>query len=206
MSTRGLPTSITVGLLTCGLAAVAPATGSARTPLPDETTYITLTGCFLHQMVYEKGKQKEEYVLVRPMIGSVASVPRATCTSTGRDQAIELEHVKNHPDEHHLDTSWLGRWIEVTGKLEKFENASELREMNVKSFRGVPVVVPRATATHTTSQLPPTASTLPLTGLIGVLALAGALALRLFVHRRTSERGRIDVDIERQSFKLTPKE
>jgi hypothetical protein len=196
MSIRYLPTSITVGLLTCGLAAFAPATVSARTPLPDETTYVTLTGCFLHEMVSEKGKYEEEYVLVRPIIGTVASVPHATCSSTGNDQAIRLEHVKDYPEEHHLDTSVLGRWIEVTGRLEKFENAHELREMSVKSFTEVPVVVPRAAEVApapslpppTAGELPPTASSLPLTGLIGVIALAGALAVRLFASRHTSAR------------------
>lgn len=140
-------------------------------------------------MVIEKGKLKQEYVLVRPTIGSVASVPRATCASSGHDQAIELEHVKDHPDEHHLDTSLLGRWIEVSGKLEKFEHVSELREMNVKSFREVPVVVRRVAATRTQGELPPTASMLPLIGLIGVLALAGAFALRLLDYRYPSQRG-----------------
>jgi hypothetical protein len=89
----------------------------------------------------------------------------------------------------------LGRWIEVTGKLEKFENALELREMNVKSFREVPVVpqraevAPKALPVGTTGELPRTASSLPLTGLIGVIAFAGALALRRFACRPTPQRG-----------------
>jgi len=206
MNIRLLPASITVGLLTCGLAAFAPANGSPQTDLPDYSTHITLTGCFLHETIIEKGKQEEAYVLVRPTIGPVASVPHATCTSRGTDQAIELEGVRDHPDEQHLDSSMLGRWIEVTGRLEKFENALELREMNVKSFREVPVVPQRAevAATHVphiaqavpapapgppARELPRTASSLPLTGLIGVIAFAGALALRWFACRPTPQRG-----------------
>jgi hypothetical protein len=191
MNIRLLPASITVGLLTCGVAAFAPANGSPQTALPDYNTHITLTGCFLHETIIEKGKQEEAYVLVRPTIGPVASVPHATCTSRGTDQAIELEGVK----EHHLDSSMLGRWIEVTGKLEKFENALELRDMNVKSFREVPVVpqraevAPKALPVGTTGELPRTASSLPLTGLIGVIAFAGALALRRFACRPTPQRG-----------------
>ena len=186
MSIRFFRTSITVGLLTCGLAAFAPATAWAWTPLPDTSTYLTMTGCFLHTWVYEKGKEKVEYVLVRPTIGTVESVPYATCSSTGHDEAIELERVKDHPDGHHLDTSLLGRWIEVTGKLEEFERVNELREMHVKSFREVPVVVPHAAhaPVGAAGDLPPTGSSLPLFGLIGALALAGGLALRLFRYRR----------------------
>jgi hypothetical protein len=194
MSIR-VPTSITVGLLTCGLVAFAPSTASARTALPDTTTYMTLTGCFVHEIVVEKGKEKAEYVLAHPVIGTVPSVPVAHCWSSPHDQAIELDGVS-----HHLDASLLGRYIEVTGKLEGFENEYELREMNVKGYREVPVVPPHAhvapphpsiapvePAPQQTRQLPPTASSLPLAGLIGVLAFTGALALRLFRHRRTAE-------------------
>jgi len=211
MSIRHLPAAITIGALTCGLAAFSPSKGSAQTVLPEKSAEITLTGCFLQQTVTEKGKQEEEYVLVRPVMGSLDSVPEATCVSNGNDQAIELEHVKDHPDTGHLDTSMLGRWIEVTGKLEKTEGANELREMNVRSFRAVPVVPPKAAEAApapepapptiaglapaseppainetpapkpvaTTGELPKTASSAPLVGLIGILALAGASMLRL---------------------------
>jgi hypothetical protein len=51
-----LPPSITVALLPGGLAALAPATGSAKTALPEISARVTPTRCFPHQMVNEHGK------------------------------------------------------------------------------------------------------------------------------------------------------
>ena len=204
MTIRCVSRAITPWLLTCGVIAIAPAKGSAqqRTVLPEQGGPITVVGCFLRETIDKKG---EKYVLVRPTIGPATSVAEATCTSTGTGQIVELEGLR------HLDLSQVGRWIEVTGRLEAGHQA--IRELNVRAYRVVPVVAPRvaeaapapapapapaviaspvpaveatpAATPGVTEQLPQTASSLPLIGLIGLLALAGGVALRLIDRRRT---------------------
>lgn len=97
----------------------------------------------------------------------------------------------------------VGRWIEVTGRLESLDKTG-LREVHVRSFRVVPVVTPTAEAapivpppevappepapelpavgTTGVAELPKTASSVPMTALLGALALAAG-ALLVFVRR-----------------------
>jgi hypothetical protein len=196
--------AITAGLLLYGVMTMA-SNGLAQdaSVLPDHGGSITVVGCLQRATI----KKHDEYILVRPKVGPATSVTEATCTSTASDQAVRLEGTE------HLDQSAVGRWIEISGRLEKFENSRELREMRVKSFRAVPVVAaeaaapqvfeqpappqaqvqaqpepqvtapveePRVATAGVEKRLPHTASSLPLIGLIGVLALAGGLSLRLF--------------------------
>jgi hypothetical protein len=163
-----------------------------------------MVGCFL--------RENDQWVLANPTIGPATGEREATCSSTGTAPSVKLERHKRH----HLDRTWYGRWIEVTGKLEK-----NGRELEVTSFQPVPVAAPRAaampaieipslievppapraevpapppvattgvttpsvTTPEVREQLPHTASPLPLTGLIGFLALASGLVL----HRRRLE-------------------
>jgi hypothetical protein len=190
------------------MAAMVPASGQAQdaTALPDEGGLITLVGCLQLQQI----KGHEKYVLANPTVGSVVSVPEATCSTTSTENAVRLDKagrprlIKQHVDSGDL---LLGHWVEVSGRLEKFESAKELRELTVKSFRMVPVVPPRAAeavpppipeprayipptpapiapietpvATTGVKRLPHTASQLPLVGLLGLATLAGGLAFRL---------------------------
>ena len=121
-------------------------------------------------------------------------------------------------DARDLGKDMLGHVIEVTGRMEKIEgtvDAKDLRELHVRAFRPVPVVVPKAAempviiqpvapapeptptplptetpvATSGTAPepvaLPKTASSLPLYGALSVLSLVAALLLHGL--RRRSE-------------------
>jgi LPXTG-motif cell wall-anchored protein len=216
--------AITRSLLACGLLAFAPGTSRAQDnhvlPL-EKTPDAMLTGCFLRETV----DNHERYVLTNPIVGSVASVPDGTCTSSG--QVVKLERIKKRT----LDVINVGTYVTVTGKLEKAHGShnngcqcpvdedKHLREFEVSDASEVPVIPPRvaevvmpapapapyippaaaapeatppavAAAPETPApigttgvkekkhkRLPRTASQLPLTGLMGLLALTGGLAL-----------------------------
>jgi LPXTG-motif cell wall-anchored protein len=151
------------------------------------------------------------YVLARPRIGPIGSVPEGTCTANPGDDAIELENGKKAG----MDDTLLGRWVEVSGRLERetSKNADNLRELDVESFQLVKVVVPRAAAPPPRRPTPPravqtpppapapapvpgpvtvapeppslpkTASPVPAIGLVGLLSLAAGLLLRSFRSR-----------------------
>jgi hypothetical protein len=148
------------------------------------------------------GGDQEDYVLARPMIGPVQSVPEATCTADASADALELEDVADIVDE-----SMLGRWVEIYGELEKetSDNPDNLREIDVNSAKLVPVIPPRvATApppqrpvvrqqpitppqtarVEPAPSLPTTASPVPAIGLLGLLSLGGGFLLRSFRFRR----------------------
>ena len=221
MVIRQVASTITAGLLVCGLEAIAPANGWAQQAidLPQERGPITLWGCFQQQEV----KNHDKFVLTNPTLGGATSVPTATCTSSGSEQAIVLKpsgrsHMGNYLKKKHGNyEALIGKWVEVSGVLDRMEDANKpeehLRAVHVQSFREVPVVPPRVveviplperapevppappqapaytppapapaapvatTGYKAKKKLPHTASPLPLTGLIGLLALAGGLAL-----------------------------
>jgi len=123
-------------LLACGMATVAQPRVHAQQPafLPEEGGMITLVGCL------QRGGPHDKLILVGPRIGSVVSVPDAACTMTGGEQAVELKDTSRHYE------SMLGRWVEISGRLEGLERGDEpedLRELHVRSFREVPVVPPQ---------------------------------------------------------------
>lgn len=203
MTIRHLCSAITAGLLTCGMAAFAQLSAHAQpqetTILPENADPVTLVGC----LQFKEGHH-DDYVLMNPTVGPATSVPEATCVAAGMTVGLEGKAT------HQLDESMVGRWVEISGKLEGREGH---REVHLTSFRLVPVVIPRAAEaapppeieqpaapqaealapppqpTATTGiveeqKLPKTASPLPLTGSIGLLSIAGALALRMFGRRR----------------------
>jgi LPXTG-motif cell wall-anchored protein len=148
MSARYLCSAITGALLICGVNTVVPARVQAQQPtvLPEEGGMITLVGCL------GRGGKHDKYLLVNPTIGSMVSVPDGTCTSTGAEQAVELKDTSRHYQ------SMLGRYVEITGRLERTEGSDDpddLRELHVRSFREVPVVPPRITEAAPPSAPPP---------------------------------------------------
>jgi len=210
MTVRYVYSALTVGLLTWGLAAMAPpARAQGITTMLPEGGMATLTGCF-----QPGGKHHSKYVLAKPTIGSVDSVTDGNCSAPVDEEAVELKDT----DARDLGKDMLGHVIEVTGRMEKIEgtvDAKDLRELHVRAFRPVPVVVPRAAempviiqpvapapeptptplptetpvATSGTAPepvaLPKTASSLPLYGALSVLSLVAALLLHGL--RRRSE-------------------
>ena len=157
---------------------------------------VTAVGCLLRGADVRGGKKdKDKYVLARPRKGPVASVPEASCRADAGADALDLDNTKDAG----LTDSLLGRWVEIGGILEKetSKNPDNLRELDVKSFKAVPVVVPRAAAAPTTpstsrapavsassaqagQSLPHTASNRPAIGLAALFLLAGGFVLRSF--------------------------
>jgi hypothetical protein len=194
-------------MLTCGLPTIAPAQTRDASLLPsDQSGLITVAGC-----LQRGGKDGDEWVLTNPRLGPIANVPEATCSAPIDHRSLEL----NETSDHGINESMLGRAVEVSGRIEKEtdDDPANLRELNVRSFRMLPVVPPRAEApapplhivqqpvappeptpfsepapvgTSGQTALPETASPLPMIGFFGLLSLAGGLAFRLY---RSHERG-----------------
>jgi len=209
MNVQRLRRVLTVTLTVCGAAAMMSPRVQAQDVLPAEGGMITLVGCFL-----PSGNHHSKYVLAKPIIGSVLSVTDGTCSAPIDETAVELKDT----GDRHLGEGMLNHLIEVTGRLEKLDASAtttdrDLREVHVKSFRPVPVVIPTPAApppevrympapqpraaipplpdekpVATTGTVPPelakTASSLPLFGLLTLLSLSGALSLRLVGRRR----------------------
>jgi LPXTG-motif cell wall-anchored protein len=119
------------------MVALVPASGRAQTTtIPNEGGEITLVGCFTTGMI----GSHERMVLAKPIVGSVASVSEPTCSASGTDQIVKLQDMKQVK----LGQAALGRWIEVHGRLEGNHKDSDnnYREVHVKSYALVPVVVP----------------------------------------------------------------
>jgi hypothetical protein len=138
MTKRLMCSSIAAGLLAGGVLVVGVANGHAQdaTVLPEHGGSITLVGCLA-----QAGKHNK-LMLARPTTAAVASVPEATCSTNVGDTLVELKDTHKR----HLDDSFVGRWIEVSGRLEGYENDREPRELHVKGFKEVPVVIPAAPA------------------------------------------------------------
>jgi len=154
MSIRFACSTIAIGLLAGGTMALAAGHGHAQDggPLPAKGGKVTLAGC-----LQTTGKH-HKLVLARPAGEAITSVSEPTCTVTGNETLIELEETH----EAHLNDSMVGRWIEVSGRLEKekHNDPDDLREMHVKAFKELPVV--RAVEPPPTPP-PPTIAEAPLT-------------------------------------------
>ena len=170
---------------------------------PEEHGVITAVGCYLRG-----GDEGKTLLLAHPKRGPVNSVTEAQCTASAGDTAIRLKDAEKQG----MNDSMLGRWVEVNGRLEKEESTDpdDIREFYVRSFRILPVVTPQraaaepepapfvapepapvtsipepvATSGVEPAPLPKTASPLPLTGLFGLFACAGSMAVRSFRSRR----------------------
>ena len=192
-----------------GVVTVGPAYAQRRDGglLPQENSgQVTAVGCLVRGTAVRGGK-KDKYALARPRKGPVASVPEATCTADPGADALTIDN----PEKGKITDAALGRWVEIGGRLEREtdKDPDNLRELDVATFKLVPVVIPptpaaapppaqaRAEApppaptpraaeptppapTPQPRQLPKTASQLPAVGLAGLLSLAAGLMLRSF--------------------------
>ena len=125
-----------------GVVAVGPAYAQRRDGglLPqDQEGQVTAVGCLLRGSAVRGGK-KDKYVLARPRSGPVFSVPEATCTADAGADALDLDNTSKAG----VNDALLGRWLEISGKLEKetSKNPDNLRELAVAAFTLVPVVAP----------------------------------------------------------------
>jgi hypothetical protein len=188
-------------VMSCGLMTVALAeaqTQGAGLPPPEESAVITLAGCLQYH--------DDQYVLANPKRGPLANVPEGTCTATVDERAIDLKDTEDFG----INQSMLGHWVEVNGRLERETDSdlTNLRELEIRSFRMVPVLPPPVIISQTTEAapapeppiappeppveepvgttgvtLPQTASPLPMLGLLGLLSLAGGLGFRFYRSR-----------------------
>ena len=146
----------TVVVVAFGMVTVEPAYAQRRDGnlLPQEQSgQVTAVGCLVRGNVVRGGKA-DKYVLARPKKGPVESVPEATCAAEAGADALTLDN----PEKASLKDSMLGRWVEITGRLERetSKNPDNLRELDVLSSRMVPVVLPpAAAATPPARQTPP---------------------------------------------------
>jgi hypothetical protein len=205
----------TVVVFAFGVVTVGPAYAQRRDGglLPqEESGEVTAVGCLVRGSAV-RGGTKDQYVLALPKRGPVASVPEAKCTADSGADALDLDNESQGG----VSDSMLGRWVEISGRLERetSKDPDDLRELDVKTAKLVPVVPPRAAeapppqppaaesrptppAPEPTPapapeapapeprKLPKTASHLPAIGLAGLLSLAGGLILRSF---RLRQRG-----------------
>ena len=199
----------TVVVFAFGVVAVGPAYAQRRDGglLPqEESGTVTAVGCLVRGAAVRGGKP-DKYALARPRKGPVASVPEASCTADPGADALTIDN----PEKGKITDAALGRWVEIGGRLEREtdKDPDNLRELDVASFRLVPVVMPPAPppppapaaapppaprAPEPTPAAPPpppeppklpkTASPLPAIGLAGLLSLAAGLTLRSFRLRR----------------------
>jgi hypothetical protein len=134
----------TVIAFAVGVVAVVPANAQRRdgSLLPQEQSgQVTAVGCLVRGDAIRGGKG-QEYVLAHPKKGPVASVPEGTCAADAGADALDLDNTEKGG----ITASALGRWVEITGRLEREtnQNPDDLRELDVASFRLVPVVPPAA--------------------------------------------------------------
>ena len=207
MTTRHVRIAIAASLVTVATVALAPSTHAQAETLPQQGAEITVVGCFVRGMV----NSHERYVLVRPIVGSVNSVPEASCASIPGNEVIKLQDLAQAG----LDQMMLGRWLEITGRLEGNHRSDGVREVHVKSFRAVPVVPPRVSETVSPpspaieippvapasepaiepspvatagvrTELPRTATSLALVGLIGFISFSAVYGLFLLNRLNTN--------------------
>ena len=102
---------------------------------PGETGLVTVTGCLLRGKQI-RGGQDDKYVLANPRKDAGAAVANSACTAEPAANALMLDNTKGRVTE-----SMVGRWVEITGRLEKENstNPNTLRELDVESARLVAV-------------------------------------------------------------------
>ena len=132
----------TVAVFAFGVVTVGPAYAQRRDGglLPQETSGdVTAVGCLVRGTAV-RGGQKDKYVLARVKKGPVASVPEATCTVEPGADALTVDN----PEKGKITDAALGRWVEITGRLEREtdKDPDNLRELDVATFKLVPVVIP----------------------------------------------------------------
>ena len=209
MALRHVSGGVTTVAIAFGLM-IGPANAQQRDggllPL-EESGMVTVAGCLMRGNQVSGG-DKDKYILANLHRGPVADVPEQTCTADPGATAVQLDN----PHKGNIDESMLGRWVEVSGRLEKETSTDNiLRELDVITARLLPVETPRIAAvpepepapqaiappapepaapepvpvaTSGQADLPKTASSAPMFAMLGLFACAGSLALRSFRTRQ----------------------
>ena len=155
MTNRYVYSALTVGLLTCGVAAAGPGMARAQegeghdqkdpyilktSPKPThqkqhnekQSKYVTLVGCFIRTT--DSDGDHATYVLADSMPGPATTVADQNCASSGTGQLLKLKDA----DDVGLTSLASGRWIEAYGELGRPRDADDMRKFELKSFREVP--------------------------------------------------------------------
>jgi hypothetical protein len=201
MALRHVSGGVTTVAIAFGLM-IGPANAQQRDggllPLHESGT-VTVAGCLLRGDQVSGG-DKDKYVLAN--LQNIANAPEQTCTADPGATAVQLDN----PKKGNIDESMLGKWIEVSGRLEKETSTDNiLRELDVNAARLLPVEAPRIAAlpepepepqavaqpaapepspepvpvaTSGQADLPKTASSAPIIAMLGLFAFAGSLGLR----------------------------
>jgi len=138
MTARYVSGAFTAIVLMCGFTTLDPAHAQTRDSSllpPEQSGLITVAGCL--QLGGENG---DKYLLTSPTLGPIANVAEENCDATVDDRALDLKDTAQHG----MNPSMLGRWVEINGRLEKETDTdlTNLRELEVRSFRMVPVLPP----------------------------------------------------------------
>jgi hypothetical protein len=171
----------------------------------DQAGILTATGCLVRG-----GKDGDKYLLANPAKGSVDSVEDSSCAADPNGDFLELQETHDVGLNDSFLNRIIE--ISGRLEKEESDDPDNLREFEVRTFRVVPVVPPRravmpapvpqsptigepppaigaepAQPVATTGQepavLPRTASPLALIGAIGLLSMAGGIAVRRFRSR-----------------------
>lgn len=124
---------------------------------PGESGLVTVTGCLLRGTQVQGG-QDDKYVLANPTKGPVAGVSDSACTAAAAANALTLDNPEGR-----INDSMLGRWVEISGRLEKENstNPDTLRELDVNSARLAATAAPRAEAAPAAEPAAPSTASPP---------------------------------------------
>jgi len=207
MALRYIRGGVTTAAIAFGLM-IGPANAQQRDggllPLNESGT-VTVAGCLMRGNQVSGGDE-DKYVLAN--LQHIANAPEQTCTADPGATAVQLDN----PRKGNIDESMLGKWVEVSGRLEKETSTDNiLRELDVNAARLLPVEAPRIAAlpepepepqavaepaapepspapvpvaTSGQADLPKTASPTPIFAMLGFFACAGSLVLRSFRTRQ----------------------
>jgi hypothetical protein len=136
--------AIVAVVFACGVLTASAAYAQRRDGglLPQEQSgQITAAGCLLRGDAV-KGGEDDGYVLARPRKGPVANVTEAKCTADPTADALEIDNTKESVGK--VNPSMIGRWVEITGELERetSKDPDNLREVKIASIKILPVVTP----------------------------------------------------------------
>jgi hypothetical protein len=156
MTLRCVSGALTAGALTCAtpMAGTAQAqTRDASLLPPDQSGIVTVAGCLKRG---EKDGDKEKYILATPKLGPIANVPIGTCEGPADYRMLELKDAEANG----VNAGMIGRWVEINGELERETDSdlTNLRELEVRSARVVPVLPPPRAEVRPPTPAPASAS------------------------------------------------
>ena len=133
MTLRDVYCGATAAAIACGLTVVSSYAQQRDGGLlpPGETGLVTVTGCLLRGNQITGG-DAAKYVLANPR-KAPATPTGQSCTAEPGANAVQLDN----PDRARISDTMLGRWVEITGRLER-ETAGQsksLRELDVEHVR-----------------------------------------------------------------------